>query len=206
MLYAVLLYGALLTPILALPALLLMERLDRWATGAEPRSRRQFRRSPRASPITRGGSRFGSRLGSPASATGEHAPAAQPGRGRSAAGVDVMTSKAGRYSDRPMSRMRVPMLRAIEGGASLTEATEAALASGCPAPRQRLVRETAVCAVASHSTTRTCGLRRSTRSTTDPAGKKHRPLDVRTERRRALWWSNGPRAGVRGPDPRVNLR
>jgi hypothetical protein len=38
MLYAVLLYGALLTPILALPALLLMERLDRWATGAAPRS------------------------------------------------------------------------------------------------------------------------------------------------------------------------
>jgi hypothetical protein len=38
MLYAVLLYGALLTPILALPALLLMERLDRWATGGEPRS------------------------------------------------------------------------------------------------------------------------------------------------------------------------
>ena len=38
MLYAVLLYGALLTPILALPALLLMERLDRWVAGAEPRS------------------------------------------------------------------------------------------------------------------------------------------------------------------------
>ena len=26
------------------------------------------------------------------------------------------------------------------------------------------------------------------------------------ERRRALWWSNGPRAGVRGPDPRVHQR
>ena len=39
-----------------------------------------------------------------------------------------MTSKAGRYSDRPMPRMQFLMLRAIEGGASLTEATEAALA------------------------------------------------------------------------------
>jgi len=39
-----------------------------------------------------------------------------------------MTSTAGRYSDRPMSRMQFLMLRAIEGGASLTEATEAALA------------------------------------------------------------------------------
>ena len=30
------LYAALLTPVLALPALLLMDRLDRWVAGADP--------------------------------------------------------------------------------------------------------------------------------------------------------------------------
>src|SRR4051812_34674520 len=41
-----------------------------------------------------------------------------------------MTSALGRYSDRPMSRMQFLMLQAIEGGASLTEATDEALAWG----------------------------------------------------------------------------
>jgi hypothetical protein len=38
MLYAALLYGTLLTPILAWPALLLMDRLEQWVTRADPRS------------------------------------------------------------------------------------------------------------------------------------------------------------------------
>ena len=81
MLYAVLLYGALLTPILALPALLLMERLDRWATGAEPRPAGSFGALPgraRSPAMGRGSGPDSGRSFSHR----RHAPVAQPGRRR----------------------------------------------------------------------------------------------------------------------------
>jgi hypothetical protein len=45
------------------------------------------------------------------------------------------------YSGRPMSRMQFLMLRAIEGGASLNEATEAALAWDAQHPDSDLFEE-----------------------------------------------------------------
>jgi len=82
MLYAVLLCGALLTPLLALPALVLMERLDRWATGAEPRSagagsfsgHRRLARSPAVAPHPGpdSGRRVSQRRQAPATPPGRH--------------------------------------------------------------------------------------------------------------------------------------
>ena len=84
MLYAVLLYGALLTPILALPALLLMERLDRWVAGAEPRSAGvgSFGAPPGQARSAAVGRRPGPDSGRGFSQRRE-APATQPGRHRS---------------------------------------------------------------------------------------------------------------------------
>ena len=52
-----------------------------------------------------------------------------------------MTSASGRYSGRPMSRMQFLMLGAIEGDASLTEATEEALAWGTRHPETDLFEQ-----------------------------------------------------------------
>jgi hypothetical protein len=84
MLYSVVLYGALLTPILALPALLLMERLDRWVAGAESPSAGAggFGAQPRRARAPAVGRRPGADSGRGFSQR-RAAPAAQPGRRRS---------------------------------------------------------------------------------------------------------------------------
>ena len=51
-----------------------------------------------------------------------------------------------RYSTAPMSRMQFLMLRAVEGGASLTEATDEALAWGGRQPDQDLFEHRAYAA------------------------------------------------------------
>ena len=45
-----------------------------------------------------------------------------------------MSTSPGRYSSAPMPRLQFLMLRAVEGGASLTEATDEALAWGTRHP------------------------------------------------------------------------
>jgi hypothetical protein len=52
-----------------------------------------------------------------------------------------MTQQLKGYSKRPMSRMQYLMLVALEGGATLDDAIEAALAWGTAHPRGRLFEE-----------------------------------------------------------------
>ena len=125
------LYLTLLTPILALPAVLLMDRVERWASGGRPAQ-------PRVAPMApRGLGPQGTAATAGTSSAGIPQPApsgSDPGSAPTEGGLSIMSPTPGRYSTTPMSRFQFLMLRAVEGGASLSEASDEALGWGVRHP------------------------------------------------------------------------